>query len=205
MGRAMLIVLLIRVWIPVINAQDSARIPNPLPDDSLLKLTDSILQPAPNHLSKADEVIPSGICNQVLSKPLTVRVTDIEGNPVQGAMVTFRVIDQPSGAQGTDLYHAEYLTDSIGKAGAKFSPGSEPGTYYVAASIPGADTPMIIRRTGSFPFRDEGHERRDAKIGRGTPPKHPGARYQKPDHWCRGRNPGHHGHPKQQRHLGHAG
>ena len=141
MGRTLLIILLIRAWIPVVNAQDSARIFIHVPDDSSHVTTDSVPLPLALQLSKTDEVIPSGVCNQMLTRPLTVLVTDDEGNSVEGVLVVFRVMDQPSGASGTRLDPLRIQTDSMGQAGVNFTPGSEPGTYYVAAYIPSSDLP----------------------------------------------------------------
>ena len=136
MGRALLIIVLIRAWIPAITAQDSARIPVLSPADSALIVSDTTGLQGTLHLNKYMEFIPSGVCNQQISKPLVVRIENDVGGAVEGITVSFKVIDQPEEAHGTILDPSRITTDSLGLAETRLTPGSEPGTYYLAATLP---------------------------------------------------------------------
>ena len=124
MGRIVIVAILIRVWIPATLAQDSARLSG-----------NSSLDPSPLQISRTAEVPQFAICGQQLSRPLSVRITGIDGLPAGNVELLFTVIDQPEQATGARLDKARSVTDSTGTATTRFTPGSEPGTYYVACSI----------------------------------------------------------------------
>lgn len=75
--------------------------------------------------------------NQVLKvsqrsiSPLVVRVTDIYGNPVEGAKIQYRIVSEPSGATGQNLTADEITTDASGIGGVRFQAGNLGGSYIV--------------------------------------------------------------------------
>jgi len=135
MGRTLIIIILIRAWIPATAAQDPALVQDPVQPDSTRVVSPPLAVQVHLRLEKTEAVIPSGVCKQLLPEPLTVKVTDQNGMPVEGIEVRFSVIDQPDEASEAILQPAMRTTDSTGIAASQFTPGSEPGAYHVNATI----------------------------------------------------------------------
>jgi phosphate:Na+ symporter len=157
MGRLLIIMILIRAWIPGASAQDPVLIADSATSDAAVSREELQLDSTPGTvraqldsvpfaspplfsenallIEKRGAVIPSGVCNQLLTAPLKVIVTDQNGIPVEGIEVLFSLIDQPGQATGTHLEPDAVATDTSGTAATQFTPGSEPGTYHVTATI----------------------------------------------------------------------
>ncbi|MEX2363807.1 MAG: invasin domain 3-containing protein, partial [Balneolaceae bacterium] len=92
----------------------------------------------------ASLVIESGnnqndIVTQTLDNPLVVKVTDNEGNPVEGESVTFTITDSPEGATGQELTNVDAATDADGFASAEFTLGTKAGSYKIIVGAAGLD------------------------------------------------------------------
>lgn len=122
--RLLTSVLLVAGLTTLLAAQDTIR-------DSDTAVTDKL----PLKLEKSGAPPGSGVCGETLPASLVVRVTDHNGLPVNGTTVIFSLIDQPENAEGSTLTPFRAVSDSSGLASARFVPGSEPGTYLVAASL----------------------------------------------------------------------
>jgi len=73
----------------------------------------------------------------VIDTALTVRVTDLGGNPVDTATIAFVFAQVPSGATGHLLSKTSIKTDSLGIASARVTLGNKAGSYVVSASLEG--------------------------------------------------------------------
>lgn len=69
-----------------------------------------------------------------LDTALTVRITDLGGNPVEGVSVLFAFRSMPDGAAGNQLGADTTFTDSVGLASTFVVLGDKPGVYVVSAS-----------------------------------------------------------------------
>jgi protocatechuate 3,4-dioxygenase beta subunit len=80
--------------------------------------------------------------NGSYAQPLQARVTDANGNPVQGATVTFSILPGPTGASATFLGGApSATTDSNGLAtSSALIAGGVPGRFSATASTAGVST-----------------------------------------------------------------
>lgn len=79
--------------------------------------------------------------NGSYAQPLQVRVTDANGNPVQGASVTFAIIPGPTGAGASFLGAPSATTDSNGVATSPpLVANGIPGRFTAAASTAGLST-----------------------------------------------------------------
>ena len=83
-----------------------------------------------------------------LANPLTVQVTDVFGNPVEGESISFGITDEPSGATGQSLSAATVLTDADGLASTTLTTGNISGDYSVTASGTGIG-PVVFTATAN--------------------------------------------------------
>lgn len=79
----------------------------------------------------------TGAINAPLAKPLTVTVTDAEGNPVMNASVAFTIKGKPLAAVGEALSLGNATTDRDGRATTVLTLGNKVGTYTVTAAANG--------------------------------------------------------------------
>jgi hypothetical protein len=79
----------------------------------------------------------------ILAKPFAVRVTDLNGNGIGGAPITWTVL-----TGGGSIVSAVAQTGSEGYARAWFRLGPNPGQQTVQASTPGA-TPVVFTATAN--------------------------------------------------------
>jgi len=101
-------------------------------------------EPATLSIVSGDE--QSATVGQALSSPLVVRLADTRGQPVPGAIVTFRFSDDPPDAAVDPSAPA---TDSLGQASANARLGSTPGSQPIDAQVamPGQDLQVRFRLT----------------------------------------------------------
>lgn len=99
-------------------------------------------------------------CQQILSEPFVVKVTDVYNNPVSNIRIDFSVISHPTDALGFDLSGTTSLTSIDGLASTILTFGSEPpGTYTIEARNDTlSNSPIIFdayayRRFGSISGR----------------------------------------------------
>jgi immune inhibitor A len=86
-----------------------------------------------------------GAITTKLPRPLKVQVLDANNNRVSGAVVKFRIVQQPVGAMGAALSTAQMSSDSSGYAWADLTLGSAVGLYKVNAELTGAkDSPVVF-------------------------------------------------------------
>ncbi len=86
-----------------------------------------------------------GAITTKLPRPLKVQVLDANNNRVSGAIVKFRIVQQPVSAVGTALSSAQMTSDSSGYAWADLTLGSAVGLYKVNAELTGAkDSPVVF-------------------------------------------------------------
>ena len=88
----------------------------------------------------------SATVGEALSLPLVVRLADARGQPVPGAIVTFRFSEDPPDAA---LDPSAPATDSLGQASANARLGSTPGSQPIDAQVamPGQDLEVRFRLT----------------------------------------------------------
>ena len=88
----------------------------------------------------------SAAIGEALPAPLVVRLADTRGQPVPGAIVTFRFSDDPPDAA---LDPSTPATDSLGQASANARLGSTPGSQPIDAlvAMPGQDLQVRFRLT----------------------------------------------------------
>ena len=81
-----------------------------------------------------------------LSHPFRVRVTDPDGDAVEGVAVRFAVLSGPNAAAGTTLTGTIAGTDGDGYASTFLNLGTAPGTYLVSASFddPGDGDGIVV-------------------------------------------------------------
>jgi Bacterial Ig-like domain (group 1) len=72
----------------------------------------------------------TGVVGQPLAQPISVQVTDVSGNPIIGAVVTWTVL-----TGGGSVASATSTTDSNGNASVIWTLGPTPGTNTLRASI----------------------------------------------------------------------
>jgi hypothetical protein len=80
--------------------------------------------------------VPTGKPGDTITPPLSVTITDADGNPVPGEPVTFSVTG-PDGAMGQKLSQTTVTTGPDGRAQTTLTLGDKPGTYSVSASVAG--------------------------------------------------------------------
>jgi len=85
-----------------------------------------------------------------LADPLVVQVNGADGNPVTGALLTFR-------CAGLTLNPSEALTDSSGQVSAAVQVGSIPGSYQILAETPksGGGTLTITSRAIALGYQEK--------------------------------------------------
>ena len=85
-----------------------------------------------------------------LSDPLVVQVNGGDGNPVAGALVSFR-------SAGVNFNPPDVLSDSSGQASAVVQLGGIPGSYQLLAETPksGGGTATVISREIAFGYQEK--------------------------------------------------
>ncbi|MEX0721672.1 MAG: MBG domain-containing protein [Balneolaceae bacterium] len=81
----------------------------------------------------------SDTVTQTLDHPLVVKITDSEGNPVEGESVTFTITDTPNEATGQELTNVNAETNADGFATAELTLGTKAGSYKITVSAAGVD------------------------------------------------------------------
>lgn len=84
---------------------------------------------------------------ETLSNPFVVRVLDQNGDPFQGAVVTFAI----TGGTGASLSTTSDTTDSNGQAQTTLTLGATPGSYIVTASVTGITGNVQFSATAQDP------------------------------------------------------
>lgn len=79
----------------------------------------------------------AGEVGTLLAQPFVLSVTDVFGNPVQGASVVFAIITTPAGAIGQSMTSVNNITDTAGRASARLRLGDKAGIYQITASVSG--------------------------------------------------------------------
>ena len=93
-----------------------------------------LLQSRPQTLTRISGIEQQGPAGAALLEPFVVEVRDQNGNPLEGATVTFAV----TGGGGT-LSSTTATTDANGRAAATLTLGREPETVTVVATVAGLD------------------------------------------------------------------
>ncbi|MBL7960766.1 Na/Pi symporter [bacterium] len=89
-----------------------------------------------------------GLTETELGAPIRFQVTDDQGKPVTGALVTFELIEKPGKAKGDKLALKAVETDSQGIAENSFTLGDAAGDYIIIARTAkmAGDTPHVVVR-----------------------------------------------------------
>ncbi|KAB2880250.1 sodium-dependent phosphate transporter [bacterium] len=89
-----------------------------------------------------------GLAGSDLGAPIRFQVTDDQGKPVSGALVTFELIEKPGKAKGDKLALKAVETDSQGIAENSFTLGDAAGDYIIIARTAKmtGDTPHVVVR-----------------------------------------------------------
>lgn len=99
-------------------------------------------------IAQASGNLQVGLIRSTLPVPLTVRVVDQIGNPVEDVTVTFTFATLPSGTVGHRLSATTVQTDSSGQASTTLTLGTKVGVYIVHASSPGlSGSPVVFTAT----------------------------------------------------------
>lgn len=90
--------------------------------------------------------------NQLALSPLVARITDLHGNPVEGAAVSYRVVSMPEGSVGFGISAEDATTDAQGLCGVRFQAGQLGGNYLIlveSGDLDGSPSKfeMIVRQT----------------------------------------------------------
>lgn len=129
----------------------------------------------PTALAASGPTDQQATVNGHYARPLQARATDANGNPVQGAIVTFSVVPGASGAGGMFLGGAAATTDSNGLA---LSPpllaNGTPGRFTVTASTDGVST------VASYTFDNHAGATTLAAVGSAKANARVEARYRRP-------------------------
>jgi hypothetical protein len=92
----------------------------------------------------------SGPVETALASPFVVTVTDADGRPIFGRLVTFAIASTPSGATGQTLSATSTATDGSGQASSTLTLGSAVGTYTVTATSNGlTGSPLTFTATAT--------------------------------------------------------
>ncbi len=81
-----------------------------------------------------------GRVNKLMINPFVAQVTDIYGNPIQGAMVQFSIDSIPDGAVGQLLTNSNVITNSQGQAETYLHLGDKKGKYKILAKVMSGDS-----------------------------------------------------------------
>lgn len=85
-----------------------------------------------------------------LSLPLSVRITDADGNPVSGRSVSFSFYSTPSSATGQTLTPTQSTPGANGLAQTQVKIGNKTGTYVIRATSSGlSGSPVTFTATGT--------------------------------------------------------
>ena len=71
----------------------------------------------------------------LLSEPITVRASDLQGNPLQGIKVEFTPLTSPASSALPEPSVKACYTDSLGFATTNISLGEKPGEYTLMAEV----------------------------------------------------------------------
>ena len=76
--------------------------------------------------------------------PFIARVTDVFGNPVADAPVTFAIVSKPAGSAGELLTPPSGISDSLGNVQTQLTLGSVRGLYIVQATVAGGPGAVVL-------------------------------------------------------------
>lgn len=106
------------------------------------------------HIDTSGIGVPTQPILTVLNTPFTVRITDVGGNAVPRASVTFSIAGRPAGAVKDSILTSTALTDSTGEARTVLLLGTKVGDYLVqavTADLPGDTVQFRARATVGAP------------------------------------------------------
>jgi hypothetical protein len=110
------------------------------PDLDTVKLTATARHGAPNSIAELPVTLQTKPILTVLDSLFTVEVTDVGGNAVSNALVSFTIDSVPSNAAiDQDLSHDTARTDPQGRASTTLTLGTKVGFYGVAAVVTGVN------------------------------------------------------------------
>ena len=122
--------------------RDGATLASGAQDGTMLLWDIQLLQPRPHTLTKVSGVEQQVPAGSQLSAPFVVTVLDQDGNPLEGATVTFVV-----STGGGTLTAETATTDANGRAATTLTLGLDPGPNTVTATVAGLD-PVTFSAAG---------------------------------------------------------
>ncbi|HEX7664550.1 MAG TPA: Ig-like domain-containing protein, partial [Polyangiaceae bacterium] len=110
------------------------------------RLDATAINPVSGSIVAVDSTPQTATVAEAFDDPLAVRVTDVDGDPVPGATVTFTAPD--TGASAT-LSDETVETDSQGFASVDATANTIAGSYTIVATVEGVDTPATFSMTNT--------------------------------------------------------
>ena len=107
---------------------------------------EATLPPTPTALSIISGDNQSGVTGEALAAPFVVEVRDQYSNPMGGVTVTFAVTAGDGALSATAA-----TTDTNGRAASTLTPGSNPGTNTVSASVEGISQTVAFTAEATLP------------------------------------------------------
>lgn len=104
------------------------------------------INPSAGTIVAVDPTPQSTMVGQAFANPLQVRVTDVNGDPVPGATVTYTA---PASGASASLSAQTVMTDNNGLASVTATANTVAGSYAVSASVEGVDTPASFSLTNT--------------------------------------------------------
>ncbi|MEP6691654.1 MAG: Ig-like domain-containing protein [Gemmatimonadaceae bacterium] len=104
----------------------------------------AVIAGPPARLVKTSGDAQTGIVGSALGQPLVAKVTDVGGNPVSGAIITWTLTG------GGILGAASATTDATGTAQTTLTLGSTPGTSSVTAAVTGVSPSVTFSETSAW-------------------------------------------------------
>jgi hypothetical protein len=99
------------------------------------------VNPVAGSVVAVDGAVQSATVGQPFAQPLTVEVTDADGDPVPNVVVQF---DAPANGAGATLSATSVMTGVNGVAAASATANTVAGSYTVSVSVAGVDTPATF-------------------------------------------------------------
>lgn len=99
------------------------------------------IDPVAGSVVAVDGATQSATVGQPFAQPLTVKVTDADGDPVPNAVVLFAA---PANGAGAVLSASSVLTGADGVASATATANTVSGSYTISVSVTGVDTPATF-------------------------------------------------------------
>lgn len=104
------------------------------------------INPVSGTIVAVDPTPQSAAVGEPFANPLEVLVTDVDGDPVPGATVTF---EAPGAGASAELSATTATTDATGRASVTATANTIAGSYAVTATVEGVDIPASFNLTNT--------------------------------------------------------